>query len=437
MRKNFFFLCLAKVLLSMNRLLEIKSALEKEFINTTKSRNNGKSAKLIAFKKTLFNNNLTEFKKLLISLETFINFDQYNEQVKVYQQLKVKRDKVFDILDKSPVLPNNFKFKIIAQKVIDQTKLKQITMDIKTISDILRPYDGNVEGLDAFVDSLLLAKELVKPEHFGTLLKFTKTRLSGKARTGLSTEITTVEELIADVQQRCKDTTSPESIIAQMKALKMKPNEGAKEYCDSVEKCCTKLKNIYTNQQIPPSVADKMAMKVGIDTLVAGISNPDVKLILKAGTFASFSEALTKVNENCQQETARGAQMLPIFRPRGQMNRPGYANRGNRGGYRQPFNRNGNQNFNNGYHNQGNFNNFRYRNNAFANNAYGNNAFGNPRGRRGNTRHVYNIQTGQQQPDMQPQQMVYPQPIQQQQQISCPQTHFFGQVQRGPPPSSQ
>lgn len=127
---------------------------------------------------------------------------------------------------------------------------------------------------------------------------------------------------------------------------------------------------------------------------------------------------------------------LSFFKPRGQMNQ-GYANIGNRGGHRQSYNRNSNQIYSNGNNNHGSFNNnSRFRNNFSQRN---NQSFENNfRGRRGNSRHVYNIQSGQPQPDMQLTQQMHqgylamgPGTQQTQQQ------HFFGQVQRGQLPSSQ
>lgn len=425
----------------MSRLTQIISLLDKELINIKKSKNNGKSLNLIKSKKELFQKNIEEFKQIFNLIKVTLTDEETNKYVDEYNKLKFKRDTAYAILDASPKLPPNFKFKEIARKALEQERANILKMDIKTILNILQPYDGNAEGLDAFIDSLQLAKDLIKPEHAPTLLKLAKTKLTGKARLGLNAEVNNLDALIADIRQRCKDITSPESIIAQMKALKIKPNESTKEYCDSVEKCCAKLKAIYVNQEIPPTVADKMAMKVGIDTLVSGISNPETKLILKAGTFSSLSQAITKVNENCLQETNRGAQVLSIFKPRGQMNR-GYANRGNRGGHRQSYNRNSNQNYSNGNNNHGSFNNNSRSRNNFSQRS------NNFRGRRGNPRHVYSIQSGQLQPDMQPtqqmyqgylamgpgtqqtQQMIYPQVVPQQQ-------HFFGQVQRGQLPSSQ
>lgn len=416
----------------MSRLTQIISLLDKEFNNIKKSKNNSKSLNLIKSKKELFQKNIEEFKEIFNLIKVTLSDEETNKYVDVYQNLKSKRDIAYAILDTSPKVPPNFKFKEIVRKALKQERANKIfKMDIKTILNIIQPYDGNPEGLDAFIDSIQLAKDLIKPEHAPTLLKLAKTKLTGKARLGLIAEANNLDALIADIRQRCKDTTTPENIIAQMKALKIKPNESTNEYCDSVEKCCAKLKTIYVNQEIPPTVADKMAMKVGIDTLVSGISNPETKLILKAGTFSSLSQAITKVNENCLQETTRGAQVLALYKPRGQMNR-GYANRGNRGGHRQSYNRNSNQNYSNGNNNHGSFNNnSRFRNNFSqrSNQSFGNNF----RGRRGNPRHVYSMQSGQQQPDMQPtqtQQMVYPQVVPQQQ-------HFFGQVQRGQLPSSQ
>lgn len=142
--------------------------------------------------------------------------------------------------------------------------------------------------------------------------------------------------------------------------------------------------------------------------------------------------------------------MLTFARTRGQMTR-GNISRNVRGGYRQPFNNryqyfNSFRNNNNG-NNHNNYNNFRFGNNYQRNNQNNGNTF---RGRRGNTRQIFNVQSGQLQPDIQqlqqmlpglaiapgtqqPQQVVFQQP----QLTPCEQPNFFGQVQRGQPSSSQ
>lgn len=320
--------------------------------------------------------------------------------------------------------------------------------DIKQATAIVQPYDGSADNLGSFIDAAALLNEYVQPAHVATAIKFLRTRLIGKARIGLQDNFNTIQQLIDDVQQRCRDKTTPESIIAQMRALKVKPNENMKDYCDGIEKCCANLKSIYVNQKMPAELADSMARKAGIDALITGISNPEIKLILKAGTFSSLAEAITKINENSSQDPARGAQVLTISRPRGQMSRGGHSARGNRGGHKQNYNRNGYQN--NGYNNHGSYNNYRSRNNQgnnFQGFNQGNNfqSFGNSfRGRRGNNRNVYNIQSGQPQPGVnqlqqmlpalavgpgmqQSPQFVYPQP----QNNTVQQPNFFGQIQRG------
>ena len=57
--------------------------------------------------------------------------------------------------------------------------------DIRQATAIVQPYDGAPVGLDTFIDSVNLLKELTAAAHLQMALRFIRTRLSGKARTGL------------------------------------------------------------------------------------------------------------------------------------------------------------------------------------------------------------------------------------------------------------
>ena len=314
--------------------------------------------------------------------------------------------------------------------------------DIKLANALVHPYDGSAENLEFFLDTASLLKDYVEPTQVASAIKFLKTRLTGKARVGLRNDYATIDEILSDIRLKCTDTTSPESIIAQMKTLRMKPNQDAKEYCDSVEKCCTKLKSIYINQQIPTEVAEAMSRKAGIDALITGISNTDIKLILKAGTFTSLAQAITKISEYSQQET-QGSQILSFTRQGGQAIR-GNFRRGTGRGFRPNFNsRNFNQN-QNSYNHQRYNNTYRPRGNFQRNYQGQGNSF---RGRRGNNRQVFSIQSGNPQPGIEQIQqlmpnmvispgnqqphVVYPQATAQIAQPNFQQPNFFGQVQRG------
>lgn len=189
---------------------------------------------------------------------------------------------------------------------------KNITManeafDIRQATAIVQSYDGSTAGLETFIDSANLLKELTTAAQVQMAIKFIKTRLSGKARTGLPENINSIDELITNVRNRCKDTTTPDNLIAKLNATKQRGSINT--FTDEIESLCTQLENTYITQQIPANVAKTMATKAGITALVNGILSNETKLILKAGNFTSIKEALQKVLDNAS-ENSNNAQML-------------------------------------------------------------------------------------------------------------------------------
>lgn len=88
----------------MNRLNELKALFDKEYSNVKKSKNNGKSLKLIQIKKKLFADYIQEFKEKLTLLKDSLESDLFNKLVDEYAQLKTKRDAAYTILDASSIL---------------------------------------------------------------------------------------------------------------------------------------------------------------------------------------------------------------------------------------------------------------------------------------------------------------------------------------------
>lgn len=248
----------------------------------------------------------------------------------------------------------NYTFKNLARLAII---CRHLTMgdvfDIKTATAIVQPYDGCADKLEAFVDAANLLNELTKEAHRPMAIKFLKTRLNGKARQCLPENIATIDDLVKQVKEQCMEVISPQSIIAKLKVSSQKGDVA--KFCSEVESLTTQLQNVYISQKIPGDVAKSMATKAGIDTLINGIKNTEMKIILKAGTFPSVKEAVQKINENLTQETNNPNQILHMSSQR-------YTNRGRqnfntqRGNFRGRFtnsnryswNRNGNNNRNNG-----------------------------------------------------------------------------------------
>lgn len=239
------------------------------------------------------------------------------------------------------------KFKTISKIVFVFIKLykkyKKMPFDFKTATSLVQPYDGSPGGLDSFVDASNLLQELTEAANAAVAAKFLKTRLTGKARIGLPEGANTIALIVQDVKNRCQDKTTAESIQAKLKAAKFK--NSSQNFCEEIEKLAFQLKSAYISSKIPEDVASKMSTKSGVDALINGINNQEVKLILKAGTFTDLKDAIQKVNENVLENS--NVQVLSFngrqnnFRKNNRYNH----NNGRNNNYR---NHNGNRNNNHG-----------------------------------------------------------------------------------------
>ncbi|XP_055644655.1 uncharacterized protein LOC129780413 [Toxorhynchites rutilus septentrionalis] len=151
--------------------------------------------------------------------------------------------------------------------------------DLKTATALIQPYDGSPAGLDGFVDSVNLLTELTAQAHLGIVLKFVKTRLSGKARSAVPADVASMEALLDLIKQNRASKESPESVTAKLKALK--PKGDSDKFLEDVEKLTTELTSLYVKNEIPLNVATKMATKVGVETLVNKITDSDTRIIMK------------------------------------------------------------------------------------------------------------------------------------------------------------
>lgn len=260
--------------------------LKEQFItlynNIRKSKNNVNTKNLIEKQKTALNEILEEYLQIVRNLKCEIHSEEYNEIVLDYEELLTKRTYALAIL-------NN-------KEIMTPPATPVATFDVRTATAVVQIYDGASDGLQAFVDACSLMKELTAEAHNEMLLKFLKTRITGKARLGLPNNINTYDRFITHIKEKCQDVTSPEQIMAKLKSIKQKENLDS--FCEQIETISEKLKNTYLQQQIPEEVVKKMVKKAAVDALINGVSNSETKLILKAGSFDSVKDAIQKVQEN-------------------------------------------------------------------------------------------------------------------------------------------
>ncbi|XP_049300462.1 uncharacterized protein LOC125774089 [Anopheles funestus] len=225
--------------------------------------------------------------------------------------------------------------------------------DIKTAATLVQLYDGNPDSLENFLGSANLLKKLYPKDTKQILVEFLKTRLTGKAQFGLAPNITDFETLINDVKERCQERINPDKLIGELKSIRY---TDTKCLCKEVETLSTKLKIMYLKQSIPEKVANDMAIKRGVETLIEKVKHAETKIILQAGQYSSILDATEKVLES---ERIHSSTQVLSFRGNNyntNRNPSRYTSntynhrqqyRGNSNGYRQTPNRYQRNNFSN------------------------------------------------------------------------------------------
>lgn len=213
-------------------------------------------------------------------------------------------------------------------------------VDIKLGTSLVAVYDGAPEHLTTFLDSVNLFNDTVEADFANataaqkqaaqqTVLRFIKTRLTGKARQA-ATDNQTLAEMLTAVKEHCVSKVTPDNLIAQLRTLKR--GENLPEFCQQLDKIISQLKAAYLRDDIPQETAQKMATKSGIETLIRCAKNNEVKTILKAGTFHSLNEAVQKFQENETINTPSTVSQIYFGNSsRGNQNRGRGNFRGNRG----------------------------------------------------------------------------------------------------------
>ena len=204
-----------------------------------------------------------------------------------------------------------------------------MSFDIKTASTLLSVCDGSPDQVVTFIDALTLLRELTPANHAEILLRFAKVRLTGKAKNVTSAAVT-IDELIKELKTHCAATESSAAVEMRLKAVRQTGD--AATYATKIEELTQKLASQHIAEGIPAAAATRLATKCGIAALVQGARNPQTRLILKAGSFNTMTDAVTKL---LQEDAAPDevAQILALGNSQGSQRGGGFRG-GQRGGYR-------------------------------------------------------------------------------------------------------
>lgn len=343
--------------MTKGQLTVIENIINKEFENLRKSVNRPRSLQNILEKREIFEDSIKKYKILLKSLEGRIRLEDWNIECDLYEKLKIKKALALKILDETKIIESTkrkIKFKTLSKLTIICKRLssspeirepipildipkspiqpiisnKMAKVDIKLGTALVQPYDGAPDKLNAFLDAVSLFKDSVDTEFEAatpaqktaanaTVLKFIKTRLTGTARQVIN-GAETLEEILQKLKTQCASKQNSDSVRAKLKALKQKGQ--ISDFCDQVEQLTLQLASTYMEETIPANKANEMATKVGVETLISGVKNNDMKIILKAGTFTKINEATQKAQQYDTGDEKPSSSHVQIFAARGKHN---------------------------------------------------------------------------------------------------------------------
>ncbi|XP_062553020.1 uncharacterized protein LOC134218149 [Armigeres subalbatus] len=180
---------------------------------------------------------------------------------------------------------------------MEKTARKEIQMNNPHRYYYLLLFDGDSEKLSSFKDSVIFLKSVTQEANLPTLKLFILTRISGKARDALLTDIgnKSIDEIIDLITQSCDSKTTSDQVLPKLKAIKR--GTARQRYCEEIESRCSQLSRTYVKEGIPQVTAKKIATKAGVDTLIKTVSTENAKIVLQAGSFPTIEQAIQKLNE--------------------------------------------------------------------------------------------------------------------------------------------
>lgn len=364
--------------MSREELVRIAAIIRKEHLTLKKSINRPRSLENILSKTENLKDLFHRYKSNLQRLNGRLSNYNWNVECDIYENIKLEFKSCMSLLDNSKVLEHSqrkLKFKSIAKTIVFCSRLRKSVqienkmpkVDIKLGTALVQAYDGAPENLNTFLDAVDLFKDNVDGEFIqatpdqkaaadDTVYKFIKTRLTGTARQAI-TGAQNLTEIIAKLKTQCSVKSSSDNLMAKLKNLKQK--DSIDNFCDQVEQLTLRLATTYIQEAIPADKATQMATKAGVQSLINGVSNSDTKIILRAGTFTSISDATQKIHE-CNNDTKTNTSHAQVFMTRGnytQRSRGRGRYTGNRGQYNS-LNRTN-------YNNQRSHSNYRYNQQEF------------------------------------------------------------------------
>ncbi|XP_036322064.1 putative uncharacterized protein DDB_G0278921 [Rhagoletis pomonella] len=260
--------------------------------------------------------------------------------------------------------PNISKF---FQEFLDMATPEQKKSFISLCASIIREnYNGDPLALESFIDKSNLIEDFADENLNTTFISFLKSKLEGKAREAIPTEVSSVGQIKDALRNRIKPDTS--KVVAGKIASLHVINNNYTEFAKRVEELSDALERSLIIEGMTQSKAHKIAVEQTVNVCRLNTRSDLVKSILSSTTFSDSKDVVAKMIVG-QNNQVKERQVL-AFRSR--VNRPNsfrgsfrgynnnadnsrYSNNGSRH-YGNNFNNNRNRSSNNNRNNNSNNN---------------------------------------------------------------------------------
>lgn len=260
----------------MDNLEEIVKDLEKILSNFEKSKHRGYTEKTLNEKETSVDTLLAKAESLKPVSTTLENVNKVSEAFKKVTEL------------------GNQIRKLIRDQRESPTSETKMTFDIKMATALVATYNGKEEDTESFLESITLLDELTQAADKEIMLKFIKTRITGKAKYAISANIATLDALKTKLQQKFSTRLSSDAILAQLKSTQQS-NKKLPDFISQIEGLAGQLTRAFIVENVATGEsAEKLAEKFAMQALIENIANPETSLILKAATYTKLSDLAAK-----------------------------------------------------------------------------------------------------------------------------------------------
>lgn len=242
---------------------------------------------LIKKGKSRFTGNIAE-NKLIECEKLVLDSDSIIKNIKIHEKPEI-------IAKATEIYYNiNTLFALIKELCVKpETFSSKMDFDFKTACNLLPVMDGSEDTTKRLIDGIELYSDNVKDTDIPLLIKFVlKSRLSEQAKLRMSTQYSSVKDVVRDMKTHLLTKKSFTAIQARL--------QGANQGWRSIEEYGSEIETLFTDLTISQADGDTSSYnvlkpineKLAIKKFSDGLKNPKLSTIIAARNYTSLKDAI-------------------------------------------------------------------------------------------------------------------------------------------------